>query len=509
MLLTERYAPQIRGVLSCWDRVLLMGTLPDFGHAQAATRYLNQHHIRIFDFPPFAQGLRDQIRANAERLAREAGLEIEFVRSSAAVRKEERIQEVLARRGTHPGLVHILSAMEKCSTYEPWHNKATGQTYLRGDSGKCLHYYFYFLDALLGLCYLRVPTWAPYRLQFYFNGHNWLAAKLKEHGLAFTLVDNVFLDLADFGAAQKLAHDFSVQSLHHRLDHWARTFCPALAHFPAGYHWSLMQLEYATDLVFQRPADLAPLYQALVRTAVHAVQVEQVASFLGKKLSPLYQGELGSDLRTHFHTRLQGTRVRHHMGPAALKMYDKLGQVLRIETTTDDVSFFAHHRRVEHRDGTSQTKLAPVRKTIYSLPVLRTLLEAANRRYLEFLSTLDDPGSGPRDLERLSRPQREQGRSYRGFNPVAGEDLTLFLTLARGEFNIRGFQSKDLARHLPHLSGAQRSRLLKRLRTHGLLKKVGHRYRYYLTRLGRRLVAAALKLRAFVLLPALAEPRPA
>ena len=76
---------------------------------------------------------------------------------------------MLAKRGTQPGLVHIFSAMEPCTSYRPWHDKETGHTYLH--SGKCLHYYFYFIDADLGLCYLRVPTWCPFRLQFYCNGH--------------------------------------------------------------------------------------------------------------------------------------------------------------------------------------------------------------------------------------------------------------------------------------------------------------------------------------------------
>jgi hypothetical protein len=55
--------------------------------------------------------------------------------------------------------------MEPCSTYKPWHNKQTGKTYLVPDDGKCLHYYFYFVDEDLGLCHARVPTWLPCRLQ--------------------------------------------------------------------------------------------------------------------------------------------------------------------------------------------------------------------------------------------------------------------------------------------------------------------------------------------------------
>ena len=107
----------------------------------------------------------------------------------------------LAERGDAPGLVHVFSAMESCSSYRPWHDKASGKTFFKPISGKCLHYYFYFIDAQFGLCYLRVPTWAPFRLQVYFNGHGWLARQLMQAGIAFETADNAFLQIADPVAA--------------------------------------------------------------------------------------------------------------------------------------------------------------------------------------------------------------------------------------------------------------------------------------------------------------------
>lgn len=74
---------------------------------------------------------------------------------------------------------------------------------------------------------------------------------------------------------------------------------------------------------------LGPLYEALVRTAIHAVKAQNVATFLGRRLDPRFAGEVGND----FHTRIEGTRIRHHFGRVAIKMYDKFGRVLRIETT--------------------------------------------------------------------------------------------------------------------------------------------------------------------------------
>ena len=177
--LTERYASKIRGILSCFDRVVITGTLPDICYADAMSSHLRSKGIRIFDYTRFAEPLRDEIRLRAEELAQKSGLEIEFIRKKD-FRKENRIKKIIEKRGEHPGLVHIFSALEPCPSFKPWHDKNSGRTFLRGTEAKCIHYYFYFILEDLGLCYLRVPTWAPFRLQFYFNGHHHLAGLLHQ-----------------------------------------------------------------------------------------------------------------------------------------------------------------------------------------------------------------------------------------------------------------------------------------------------------------------------------------
>ena len=241
--LLTRYADRIRGVLSCYDRVVIIGTLPGLCDTAGMTAYLAARGVRIFDYPKWAEPLRDQLRGHAERVAREHGLTIDFIRKLKAFRKEDRVQAILAQRGNHPGLVHIFSAMESCQSYQPWHDKHTGKTFLRPDSGKCLHYYFYFIDPELGLCYLRVPTWAPFRLQFYFNGHQHLAATLRRRGVACTLADNAFVEIADWALAQRLADEMSVQDLHQAMDRAVAAYCPVAGTLETAYHWSLMQVE--------------------------------------------------------------------------------------------------------------------------------------------------------------------------------------------------------------------------------------------------------------------------
>ena len=122
----KRHQDKIAGVLSCFDRVIISGTLPDICYAGVMASYLSYHKIRLFDYPRWAEPLRDELRNHAEHLALEAVIEIEFIRRHKAFRKEDRIQAILATRGAHPGLVHVFAAMESCTAYRPWFDKAKG-----------------------------------------------------------------------------------------------------------------------------------------------------------------------------------------------------------------------------------------------------------------------------------------------------------------------------------------------------------------------------------------------
>src|SRR3954463_7265951 len=185
--LVQRYGDRILGVLSCYDRVIVRGRIPGLDYAKGMESYLRAREIRLFDFPKFAMPFREAIGNNAEQLAQANGIEVQFIRNRD-VRKEDIVTRVLEQRGDSPGLVAILSALEVCPSFEARYDKKTGRTSLRPDRAKCLHYYF--IDEDLGLCFMRVPTWCPFGLQVYFNGHNLLAAKLRKAGIEYRMLDN-------------------------------------------------------------------------------------------------------------------------------------------------------------------------------------------------------------------------------------------------------------------------------------------------------------------------------
>jgi len=342
-----------------------------------------------------------------------------------------------------------------------------------------------------------VPTWCPFRAQFYFNGHNWLASKLKAARLSFELQDNAIVAVSNWRKAQDLADNLAVTELHARLDAAVARYIPAVE--PLGrYHWSIAQAEYATDIVFRSADALAPLYDHLLRTAIHAIKADDIATFLGRSPATANKRENGGD----FSIRIHGTRVRHYLGPASIKMYDKHGFILRVETTTNDVSFFRHHRMVEQRDGQRVMKLADLKKSIYSLfPDLASVSLAANNRYIQFLSAIDDPTPGLKALSKVSESVEEREHRYRGFNLFDDEDQSLFEILCRGEFFIHGFRNRSLRERLGRFRSSQISRLLKRLRLHGIIKKIGRTYKYYLTEFGRHVAVAGLTLKNLFLVP--------
>jgi hypothetical protein len=154
--LLERYDDRIAEGLSCYDRVTITGTLPTMCYAAGMTKFLNATRRRIFDYPRFAEPLRER----AASLAAAAGIAIEHI-GKKHVRKAPVVAEVLEQRGGHPSLVQVISAMEGCGTCKPWHGNPAHKTFLRPDGGQCRHDCFYLVDADPGLIHLRVPTPAP------------------------------------------------------------------------------------------------------------------------------------------------------------------------------------------------------------------------------------------------------------------------------------------------------------------------------------------------------------
>jgi hypothetical protein len=355
------------------------------------------------------------------------------------------------------------------------------------------------MDRELGLCFVRVPTIAPFITTIYFNGHSLLETKLRKKNIDYEKKDNAFTWISDFSAAQQLSDNIKVEDIHRVLDVFTKRYCPMPADWGLRWNYTISQVEYSTDIVFKNSETLKPIYENMIKTAMHTVTPDDIANFLGKRFSVLFEGEAGS----RYNKRILGTRIKHQMGEISVKIYDKFGSVLRIEVTSNDVSKLKTFREVNKRDGASETRTAPVKKSIYSLFVLTQIFKNASRRYLEFVSSFEDPTDGLKKLDKAVEPLTENNRKYKGFNFFSKEDEKILVAVSDGKFTLKGITNKELRKMIPEKSSGQLSRILKRLRLHGLIKKVGKTYKYYLSALGRLVIVAGLKFKNMSLIPEL------
>ena len=312
--------------------------------------------------------------------------------------------------------------------------------------------------------------------------------------------DNAFLEVSDVETAQKLSDRINPEDLHKVLDVFAKRYCPVVENLGLNYTWTIQQIECATDIMFKQLGELEPLYDEIVRTAIYTVKPDNIATFLGQRITYNCKKEVG----TNYNQRILGTRINHHMGDVSIKMYDKFGHVLRIESTCNDIGTFRVKRKVEHRVGGATEQKASLKKSIYSLYQLFTIMKAANYRYLEFISSFDDHSKGNGNLTKATSPIMENERSYRGLNFFAERDLRVLEALNRGEYMTFGMQGKDIRQYLGDISSSAMSRIFKRLRLHGIIERVQGTYKYFPTAYGKEVIAAGLAIRNLVLIPALA-----
>jgi len=226
--------------------------------------------------------------------------------------------------------------------------------------------------------------------------------------------------------------------------------------------------------------------------------------FLGRKttaqgLHGKFEGEVVTDLKR----RVEGTRIKHRLNANWIKMYDKQGSVLRVETVINNTRDMKVYRSKEgDEDGAKSWQR--LRKGVADIQRRAEISQAANERYVERLATVDDSRSLAELAESVCEPVTWQGKRARGLNPLAKEDARLLEAVNRGEFAINGFRNRDLRGLLYSKPKNQReerrqsaaiTRKLRLLRAHGLIHKVPKTHRYQLSPHGADVINALLTAR--------------
>jgi len=488
-----KHRESIHGVLSCFDRVIFRGHLP-LSYPKGLSGFLFQQKVQLKDFKTYAPQIADRVRDHVKKVVQDAGAPFRHLPSKEPM--EAQARELAAKNKITEGIVCGFSQLETCRTFRFEYTK-TGPT-LRPDFRKCSVLYVFLMHAVLGLIHVKIQTWFPLTMQVYANGHDYLAKKLDEQGVKYGMYDNAFTWIDDLEAAQKHADKFARLNWPKLLGELARQFNPLLKKElgTAEYYWVLDQSEYATDVMFKDASSLSGLYKRMVEHARVCVSADDVLKFLGRKPNANFKCEVQS----HVGRRVEGVRVVHRMKSNKVKMYDKGGLVLRIETTINNPREFQVRRKQE---GSKELTWQPLLKGVAWMWRYADVSGSANRRYLEAMAVVDDDSQARQLLDRATKPAKLAGRCKRALQPLSSADQELFLVVMRGEHRLRGFRNRDLAEKLypkPTKDREERrrrcgrvTRVIQLLRSHGLVAKIPRTRRYRITQGGEILMSAAIK----------------
>lgn len=504
----QRFGQDILGVLHGFDRIRFRGTRRFLCNVTGMMAYLWQRQVLLKDFKSFAGDLTAEVRHAAEEVAVQAGRPILYLPNSA-MDKEAWARDLARQDGIQQGLIGVLKSVECCRSYEVGPNRAEKKLELRSKPSKCLHYYHYSMDPEVGLVYVRLQTWFPFTVHVGMNGREWLARRMDQVGLPYQRRENCFAWIEDWAAAQRLLDEQLRTEWPGLLNRVLEQANPALGlvdPHPTPYYWSMDEGEWASDLAFRSAGSLAELAPRLFRQAWLNFDSGDVMRYLGHKAVTehgphgRFAGEVVSDLKR----RVEGTRIKHRLNGNWIKMYDKQGSVLRVETVINQTRDMKVYRTKEGDDDGAMS-WQRLRKGVADIHRRAEISQSANERYVEALATVDESRSLAELASAVCQPVRAPGKRARALNPLAAEDGQLLEAVNRGEFAINGFRNRDLRgllfAKLPKDKPEQRqqsasvTRKLRLLRAHGLIHKIPKTHRYQLTPTGRDVINALLTAR--------------
>jgi len=343
-----RYAGQLNGVLSGFDRLVFRGTL-GLNHEAGLRGYLWANHLGLKDFGAHAERVSKQVKEASLAAMEGVGRPFRYL-NSGKDDKQALAQQIAARDGIRSGPICAFSAVELCCSYAVRGDRAAQKLQLKRAFRKCLFIYHYWMHPVFGFMSARLQTWFPFPIHIYLNGRLWLAQQLEKAGVHYRRHHNCFTWIEDFARAQQLMDTQLNAPWTELLEGVAGQIHPYFEqlcrNYPMQYYWTCQDSEWAMDMVFRERQQLEWLYPQLVHLGMTSFSSPDVLRFMGKRVTRKgtavggHEVPVSSDLKV----RPNGVRIKHRLGANSIKLYDKaydeLGAVLRSEITITDTLLF-------------------------------------------------------------------------------------------------------------------------------------------------------------------------
>jgi hypothetical protein len=499
----KRHEGRIIGTIAGFDRILFRGSLMSICYQAGIERFVTSQRVLFKDFASFVIRLTDGLKEHVKEYAEEHGRPVIYL-NSPKQSKEELARQLIEKDQITEGLICILSCLEPCQSFGLRRDRQYQELRIVPQERKCLHYYFYFLDKEFGFMHVRLQSWLPMTIQVCLNGREYLARQMETAGIGYEQYDNSFTQIDDLARAQVLLDGLVTRQWGPTLNAFARLVNPWLRRTAEPhlrpYYWTMRQGEYATDVMFRDQRSLQEIYSTLYLHAIKNFSSENVLRFLARRSRNNFAGEVRTDLQQ----RVEGVRVKHWVNENSLKMYDKGGSLLRIETTINNPRRFSVRRR-GRVNGKKAMRWLPLRKGIADIRRRGAISHAANARYLVALSVVGETRPSHLLLDPVTKRVESNGRRYRPLHPISADESKLYRAILRGEHQIQGIRNEDLRQHLfdqncvdereRRRQSGRVTRLLQLLRAHKLIYKILKTNYYRITKKGHEVMTTALNFR--------------
>lgn len=502
MNIIQQNSEKINGILETFDRMIINGYILQLQSPRQFLFYLISNNIKLTDFAQFAETKTKSLCEHIEKFIKDNNAELQYL-SCASTNKDELARAKFEKVPNKTGLIAAFSTVELCRTMTVAPNRSIKKLEVVSKSTKCKHYYLYFNDEEFGWMFLRIQTWFPFNIRIYINGREYLSKIFDKNNIQYEMYNNSFSYINDFEKAQKLADSILNKKLSSSFDGMAKMINNQLDNISNSvnhsYYWCIDQCEFATDINFKNREDLNIFYRKLVETTYFTFSSEDIYSFFGRNISKIHtftKGEITSDLRH----RYQGYRIKFKINNNQVKMYDK-GNNLRIEVTINNPREFKIQKEKEYVRKNEETEIVkkwvPMGKSICNLYRYVEISKSITKRYIEALPEIDTDIVPLKEIKNISKSTIKKERKYSGFNILNEDTLNLFKALSRGEYLISGFCNKDIRTEIFKNSNCAKiinktTRLLAKLKAHGIIKKVHKKNKYYLTESGRKIISSVL-----------------
>ena len=502
MNILEQNKEKINGVLETFDRMIINGYILQLCNYNQFLYYLIKNNIKLKDFNQFALSQTKSLCNHIDEYIKNNNVEVKHFQVSN-FDKDELARKDFEKYPDKIGLVSGFSTVEVCNTMTVKPNHDTKKLEVTSRSTKCKHYYLYYNDQEFGWMFIKIQTWFPYNVQIYINGREYLSKLLDKNNIKYEMFNNSFSYIEDFDKAQELANNILNQKISDSFDgliNQINNLLPNITEiFSASYYWCIDQCEFATDINFKSRNDLENFYKTLVETTYFAFSSEDIYSFFGRNINyinNLKKGEIVSDLRH----RYQGYRIKFKINNNQIKMYDK-GNNLRIEVTINNPKDFKilkeREKILEHKEIVKEKVWLPMGKSISNLYRYVEISKSIIKRYIEALPEIDLNKPTLREIKNVSEKIEVNEKIISGFNLLNNETLKVLQVISNGKYLINGFTNKSKRKEIFKESDSKyiinkTTRLLFKLKAHGIIKKVARKNKYYLTTNGRNLISSIL-----------------